>query len=370
MYQIILSLDGENIGDVAPIIQDFSWSVATTAYGVDTINFTINDKLLSDWAEERGLTINDILRPYALEAVVIRNDEKLLGGFLATMPAYQPKNATADLEFRFDGWLNLLAGVYIRPTQEQTLPAGTMVALWIDKAEQRSKDAGKAFGFTRKYISPLNKITRTFDSFKTVKEAITQVCDNVDGAGQFDVIFNYKKEYTITNSLGRDIMDWSLIYPAVAGGDNGIAKISAPEISGFASHIITIGSGETSSDPYKNTAIEKELSDNYAIQEYGYVENLTQYSSISRQTTLDTRCATDLYLASSIQWQPEIELLGVQTPPSPTAHHGLWIGDRIDIRNVADLTGQTSGRFKIVKLEVSVNPTGSEVVKPTLERIG
>ena len=367
-YKLELRIDGEYVGDVREIAQNLSWEVSTTAYGVDNINFTLNDKVFDKWAKERGHTVSDLLRPYALEATLKRDDEPLVGGFLATMPSYQPKNASADLAMRFDGYMNLLAGVYLAPTPRQSAPAGEMVAGWIDIAEQRSANAGKAFGLVRGYISPMQEIERTFDTYKTVKEAITQLCDNVDGAGPFDVIIGPDKRYKITNALGRDITDWQLTYPAGLYGE-GVAKISAPEVQGFASHVITLGSGETSSDPERSTVIKTEATDNYGVLEYGYVETLTQYSSISRETTLANRCATDLAFASYIQWQPEIELFGSQTPPSPTAEHGLWIGDRVKLVNKADFTGQTSGRFKINKLHVDVSSTGAEKVKPTLERV-
>lgn len=372
-YSVILTLhetEGNEIavGDVRPIAEELNWTKARTSTGVDSINFKVNDKLLDKWARERGYTINDLLRPYALEAVVLREGEPLVGGFLATMPAYQPLNASAALSMRFDGWMNLLAGCYLRPRVRQSKPAGIMVADWIDEADTRSHNAGKAFNFHRGYISSLATVERTFDSYKTIKEAITQLCDNVDGAGPFDVIFAPDRTYTITNALGREIEDWALHYPASFEG-TGVASISAPEVQGFASHVITLGSGETSADPVKSTVVTSEATDRYGVKEYGYVEMLTQYSSISRQSTLDNRCATDLAYASYIQWQPDVTLFGIQTPPSPTAEHGLWIGDRIDLINTADLTGQTSGRFKVNQIEVTVGATGAESVKPTLERI-
>jgi hypothetical protein len=105
------------------------------------------------------------------------------------------------------------------------------------------------------------------------------------------------------------------------------------------------------------------------VDEYGYVENLVQYSSIGRQTTLDQKCATDLANAANVKWEPEITLIGRQTPPSPTADYGLWIGDSINIVNTADQTGQTSGRFRINILEVSVSSTNAETIRPSMERL-
>lgn len=367
-YAVELRLDGVLIGDVRPLAQNLKWRKARTNSGVDEIDFTLNDKLFADWCEKRNTTIQQMLKPYALDARVVRNGEDIVGGFLATMPAYQPQNDSANLNLRFDGYLNLLAGVYIRPTALATKRANVFVQDWISGAETRATSAGKGFGITAGNIQQLANIQRTFDNYKTVKEAITDLTDNVEGAGQFDVIFNPDRSYYITNELGRDITNWQIYYPARLSGQSA-TQISASEVQGFASHIIDLGAGEVSSDSTKSTVIVSEDTDSDAVLEYGYVEQLNQYSSVSRQTTLDQKCATDLFNASNVQWQPEITLIGRQTPPSPTADYGIWIGDKINIENKADMTGQTSGRFRINVLDVDVDGSNAETIKPTLERV-
>lgn len=366
-YEIQLRLNGALIGDVRDIAQGLSWVKSRTAYGVDEINFTLNDKVFQDWCETRGTSVAQMLKPFALDARVVRNGEELVGGYLATMPAYQPLNNSANLQMRFDGYMNLLAGVYLRPTPTATKPAGQMVKDWISFAESKATAAGKPFGITAGTIATLATIQRTFDNYKSVKEAITDLCDNVDGAGPFDVIFNPDRSYYITNQLGRYIIDWELSYPTKLTGQ-GIATINAPEVQGFASHIIALGAGETSSDPNKSTVITSEATNSTAVASYGYVEKLVQYSSVSRQTTLDSHCNTDLANASDGKWQPEITLLGRQVPPDPNDPDGLWIGDYVYLTNTADFTGQTSGQFRVNKLTVTVSENGGEIVKPEIER--
>ena len=367
-YRIELRLNGTLIGDVREIAENLIWRKCRTAYGVDEIDFTLNDKLFAEWCEKRNTTIADILKPYALDARIIRDGEDIIGGYLATMPAYQPRNDSADLSLRFDGYLNLLQGVYIRPTATVTARLDLQIAGWIQAAETRATNAGKAFGITNAGGDQLASVQMTFDNYKTVKEAIVDRADNIEGAGQFDLIFNPNRSYYIAKNLGRTITSWSLYYPAHLGGQ-GIIRIEAPEVQGFASHIIALGAGETSSDANKSTVIVSEDTDTDAVDEYGYVENLVQYSSISVQTTLDQKCATDLANAANVKWEPEISLIGRQTPPSPTADYGLWIGDSINIVNTADQTGQTSGRFRINILEVSVSSTNAETIRPSMERI-
>lgn len=368
-YKVELRLDGQLIGDIRSIAQDLKWSRCRTNYGVDEIDFTINDQAFADWCEQRNTTIDQLLKPYALDCRIIRNGEAVAGGFLATMPGYTPQNASANLALRFDGYLNLLAGVYLYPTASTTKAANLMVKDWIDIAETRATAAGKGFGFTYDAIhsETLATIQGTFDNYKPIKEAITQLTDNVEGAGLFDVIFNPDRSYYITANLGREITSWQLYYPPRLAGQS-IATISAPEVQGFASKIITLGAGETSSDPAKSTVVTSEAINADAVQEFGYVENLTQYSSVSRQTTLDGHAASDLRDASNIYWEPNVTLTGSQTPPSPTEDYGLWIGDIIYLENTVDRTGGTNGWFRIQAIDVQVSATGAETITPVLER--
>lgn len=367
-YQIQLRLNGQPIGDVRELAENLRWTRNRTNYGIDAIEFSLNDQLFAKWCESYGTTIKAMLKPIALEARVIRNGEEIAGGFLASLPAYQPNQASATLQMRFDGYMNLLAGIILPPTALATKRANKFITDWINIANARSAAAGKPYGFVAQSIQNLATVQRTYDNYKSVKEAILEMTDNVDGAGQFDVIFNPDKSYYITNSLGRTITDWQLYYPPRDGGQS-IATISAPEVQGFASHVLTLGAGETSSNPDQSTVITASSTDSNAVAEFGYFETMTQYSSVSRQATLNGHNATDLYNATNLQWNPQITLFGRQTPPSPTADFGLWIGDQIYLENTADPTGMTTGWFEIEAIEVAVSATGAETVKPRLERV-
>lgn len=191
--------------------------------------------------------------------------------------------------------------------------------------------------------------------------------DNVEGAGLFDVIFNPDRSYYITANLGREITSWQLYYPPRLAGQS-VSSISAEEVQGFASKVITLGAGETSSDPAKSTVITSESVNAEAVAEFGYCETLTQYSSVSRQATLDGHNAADLRVASNCFWEPNITLAGSQTPPSPTEEYGLWIGDTVYLENTADPTGATSGWFRIQAIEVKVSAQGAESITPIIER--
>lgn len=367
-YQVQLRLNGAFVGDCREIAQKLRWTRNLTNYAIDSIEFTVNDVLFEKWCKSYGKTIKAMLKPIALECRIVRNGEDVAGGFLATLPSYEPKQASADLHLRFDGFMNLLDGIILAPTTKTTKRASAFVKDWIDIANARSTAAGKGYGFVAQSVQNLANIERTYDNYKTVKEAILEMTDNQEGAGPFEVIFNPDKSYIITNTFGRTITDWQLYYPPRDGGQS-VATIRAPEVQGFASKVITLGAGETSSNPDQSTVITAESSEASAVAEFGYFETMTQYSSVSRQTTLNQHNATDLYNATNLCWNPEITLFGRQTPPSPTADFGLWIGDDIYLENTADQTGMTTGWFHIQAIDVSVSATGAETVRPSLERI-
>lgn len=368
-YRVELRIDGKLIGDVRRLAQNLTWIRRRTMYGVDEIDFTLNDVLFEEWLQARGTTINSILKPLALDCRIVRDGVDILGGFLATMPAYTPNGTSANLALRFDGYLNYLGGVYIRPTATTTARMGEMVSSWIQGAETRATNAGRGFGFTAGTIDTLPTVTQTFDGYKTVKDAIADRCDNVSGAGKFDVYFHTNRTYDIISDENFGITQpYTVQFPAQINGISAIT-IQAQEVSGFASHVIAIGSGETSSDPAKSTAIISEATNSDAVTTYGYYETLLQNSSVERQATLDINCATELANVSDTIWQPEITLTGRQINPSPTGNNRIWLGDTIMLQNNEDLTGMTNGAFRVQELSVTVTATGAETITPTLERV-
>lgn len=338
--------------------------------GVDSIDFTLNDVLFAKWCEQRGTTISDMLKPYALDCRVIRNGEPVVGGFLATMPAYSPRGTSADLALRFDGYTNLLAGVYMYPIGIQSGEAGSVFASWIQVADDRAYNAGKGFGFLAGDISTFNSIQQTFDNYKTIKDAIADRADNITGAGPFDLYWDADRTYNIIkdDEFGKKITDYVIRYPMA--GKIGAVEISAGEVDGFASSIIAIGSGEISSDATKDTAIVYMNTDTAFVQEYGYAEMMYQDSSISVQATLERNAEARLTNAQEARWEPQITLTGRQVIPAPTeASERLWLGDTVKIQNDEDLTGQTSGWFRVQELSVALSPAGGEVITPVLKRV-
>jgi hypothetical protein len=376
IYEVNLYLNGTLIGDCRPIAENLNYARSRTKLGADSIDFTINDKLFDEWCRNRNTTINQMLKPIALECRLTRDGIAVVGGFLATMPAYQPLNASADLTLHFDGFLNLLGGVYIRDTMTNlplgtiTGSAGSLVSQMIMLAENISSDAGKAYGFSAGNVDAMTSITHTFDNYKTVKDWICDRCDNTSGAGPFDVYFDADKTYNIyaDANFGDVITDWVAYYPTLLNNTSA-TSISASEVGGFASAIIGIGSGEISANPDENTALYEFVSDITKIADYGYYENLYQQSSISTSAVMVRNITAKLNNTANPIWQPEITLHGRQVAPKPTGSNKIWVGDTITINNSVDLTGMTNGQFRVNQLKVAISATGDETISPVLERV-
>ena len=375
IYEVKLYLDGVLIGDCREIAEGLKYSRKRTKVGADSIDFTINDVLFDKWCRARNYTIDYMLRPLALECRIVRNGVKLVGGYLATMPAYAPMQASAKLSLHFDGFLNLLNGVYIRNTANN-LPLGTisgkagdLISQMIMFAESISSSAGKAYGFKIGHIDSMASIVNTFDNYKTVKEWICDRCDNETGAGKFDVYFAADKTYSVykEKNFGTIISDWVANFPTILNGKSA-SSLSAPEVSGFCSAVVGLGAGDVSAIPAENTALFGFTSNANAINKYGYYEILYQESSISVLSTLMREMNTQLSVNSDPEWQPQITLHGKQIAPKPTGSSKIWIGDVITINNSLDLTGMTNGKFRVNELNVSVSAANNETITPVLER--
>lgn len=368
-YEVNLYINGALVGNCRKLCQDLRWVRRRTRAGVDEISFALNDALFAGWCESRGTNIKDMLKPIALECRVVRNGVAVVGGYLATMPAYHPNEVSADLDMRFDGFLNLLDGVYLYPTGSASGRMGELVRGWVDEANRRSSDAGKGYGFVANRISTMERVVQTFENYTSVKHVIVNRCDNVSGAGPFDVYFYPDKKYDVVkdDEFGDVIKDYIIKYPAPLSGVSALS-IDATEVSGFASVVIGVGAGEVGAEDAEREAIVDIQSNLDAVAEYGYYETMYQASSVSQQDTLERNTAAKLKTTSSGKWQPQVALTGRQVAPVPSGKNKIWIGDTVRLYNSLDYTGQTNGEFRVNELEVSVSASNAETIKPTLAR--
>lgn len=376
VYQVNLYINGTLIGDCRKIAEGLTYTRRRTKVGADSIDFTVNDVIFNRWLSERRFNFNDVLKPLALECRLVRDGIEVVGGFLATMPSYTPLQTSADLALHFDGYLNLLAGVYIRDTATN-LPLGTvsgyagpLVSSMIQFANTVSSGAGKSYGFIEGVVDNMASIEHTFDNYKTVKDWICDRCDNTTGAGPFDVYFHADKTYDIRSddNFGDVINDWVANYPTILNAPSA-TSIQASEVNGFASAIIGLGAGEVSSNADENTVLYRFDSDSEAVAEYGYFEELYQESSIATGSVLERNISAKLFNDANPRWKPQITLHGKQVAPKPTGTAKIWIGDTITINNAIDLTGMTNGDFRVNELSVAITAAGDETITPVLERV-
>lgn len=368
-YEVLLYLDGALIGNVRRIAQNLSWVKNRTRMGVDSIQFTINDYLLAQWCNERSTSVAELLRPLALECRVIRNGVPVVGGFLATMPAYAAQGQSANITLKFDGYLNLLANVYLHPQSTNKGRMGTLIQKWITEANERASIAGKAFGFKAGNIASLPSVEQSIENYTAIKDIITNRCDNITGAGPFEVYFHPDKTYDVVADadFGNAITDYIVQYPMQLNGVSA-TSMSAKEITGYASTIIGIGSGDVGSGELEKPAPISIQTNSEAVERYGYAETALSESSVSVQETLERNVATELNNRSTMVWQPEIKLTGRQVNPIPSGSSKIWIGDTIKLQNNSDLTEMTSGDFRVNTLSVSVDANNAEEITPTLSR--
>lgn len=368
-YEVELRLNGTLIGNVRELAQNLTWTRKRTRVGVDSITFTLNDLLFARWCEMRATSVGELLKPLALDCRVIRNGVAVAGGFLATMPSYQPKGTSANLSMKFEGYINYLAKVYLNPGIKTTAKMGDLIRAWVTIAENRAENAGKAFGFTPGVISDMTTVESSFQNYKDIKGAIVDRCDNITGAGPFEFYVHPDRTYDIIkdNDFGDVITDYTIQYPTLRNVPSA-TSISAKEITGFASTVIGIGAGEVSGEEGEQTAITDIQTNNEAVLEYGYAEKILQESSVSAQETLARNVASELASTSNMQWQPELKMSGAQVNPTPAGEKKIWIGDTVTLQNNQDQTGMTSGEFRVNALQVSVKNTGAEEITPSLSR--
>lgn len=368
-YNVELRLNSTLIGDVRELAQNLTWTRKRTRMGVDSISFTINDALFARWCRERGTSIGELLKPLALDCRIIRNGVPIVGGYLATMPRYQPSGNSANLVLNFDGYINYLANVYLQPGYGKNDRMGTIIEDWVQYAEQTAKYAGKGFGFKAGRIDQMAVVESAFDSYKDIKGAISDRCDNVSGAGPFEFYVHPDRTYDVIKdeNFGEEITDYIIEYPMLANAVSA-TSISAKEVNGFASFVAGIGAGEIGDDGAETPPIYAAKLNREAVIEYGYAERILQLSSISNINTLEQNVEAELASVSNMSWQPELQLTGRTINPSPEGSQRIWIGDTITVQNNEDQTGMTSGKFRVNILQVEVEATGAETITPTLSR--
>ena len=359
-YEIQLRYAGTLIGNVYPITTARSWSKVKN--GVDQISFSVSMLKMQEWCEARNTTLAEIVKPLKLDARVVRNGVPLLGGVLLEIPSYSLTNDSVDCEvsFTFDGYLNIYAGAYIRPTiTYSSRPLNQYLVDLVNRANTRAANAGAPTGVTIGATDTLPNDQNTYDSYKTVKDALTEQTDNETGAGNFDIDFTYNRVFRIYKMMGEDRTDTIIRYPSVRGSINA-TSVSFDAWNSLATHVIGVGAGNGVGDGGAALTAETTSSqDAYGISEYGYYEQVFQDSSISQLSTLRNKMSGVLQQGTKVLLTPTIGVVGNQLNLGNT----FWIGDRFKFQNDFDPFIPTSATLRVLELDCTIDDTGAENLK-------
>lgn len=359
-YEIQLRYNGTLIGNVYPITTARSWSKVKN--GVDQISFSVSMLKMQEWCVKRGTTLAEIVKPLKLDARIVRNGTPLLGGILLEIPSYSLDNDKIDCEiqFNFDGYLNIYSGLYIRPTLVyNSQPLNQYLVDIVNRANTIASNAGGDTGVTIGHIDILGNDQNTYDSYKAVKDALTEQTDNETGAGNFDIDFTYDRKFCIYKQMGDDRTDLVIRYPSIRGAVNA-TSVSFDAWNSLATHVIGVGAGNGVGDG--GAAIVRQTSaaqDAFGISEFGYYEQVFQDSSISRADTLDNKISGVLEQGTKVLLTPTIGIVGNQLDLGNT----FWIGDRFSFQNDFDPFIPTSATLRVLQLDCTIDDTGAEDLK-------
>lgn len=356
-YEIQIRFDGDLIGNIYPITTARSWSKIKN--GVDQIQFQVSMLKMQDWCRQRGTTLAEIVKPLKLDARIVRDGVPLLGGILLEIPSYSLDNnrLDCDLSFTFDGYLNIYSGIYIRPSITYSAqPLNQYLTDLLNRANNRAANAGAPTGVTIGHIDVLGKDQNTYNSYKSVKDALTEQTDNETGAGNFDIDFTYDRKFCIYKEMGNDRTDAIIRYPSIRGALNA-TSVSFSAWKSLATHVIGVGAGNGVGDGGAALVTETSAAqDAYGISEYGYYEQVFQDSSISRESTLKNKISGILEQGTKALLTPTIGIVGNQLKLGQT----FWIGDRFKFKNSFDPFIPTSATLKVLQLDCAIEDTGVE----------
>ena len=366
MTQIEIRYNNTLIGDIYPITIDRSWT--KTLNGVDVIDFSVSLQQFANWCVERGTTMQEIIKPLKLDARIVRDGVPLLGGVLLEVPSYSLSNDKLDttVSFTFDGYLNLTAGLRIRPTVKYNERLDSYLVKILNAGLTRARNAGADLGITIGSCAQLSQDQNTYDSYKTIKDALTEQTDNTTGAGRFDIDFDYKREFRIYKPMGQDRSDIVINFPSVKNGLNATA-VSYDAWSGIATHWIGVGAGNgVGSGGAALTAETTSAQDSAGLREFGYYEEVFQDSSISVLNTLKNKLSGELAKSTKPTQVPIISLNSNALEFGKT----FWIGDRFTFNNTSNGLLSDSGVYRVLEISVKIDDVGAEDCSLKVEKYG
>lgn len=366
-YEVRLLRERKLIGDLGRLARNLTWSVnRNPKVGYDKITFSVDQLAFTNWCKEHGTTVATMVKPIKTDCQIwVQNSPKesavcVAHGYLYQMPTLEANNDAMDFKFEFYDQFMKLAGA-------SRIPNGTRYNEWYaddlcsDLIIQAQNRSGASFGFLRgNSLSPRRLITRQYDDWKPVSEAIAEMTDNTTGQGPFDIWIDKDYKWQFANTRGQN-SGLTFVYPYDPAQDT--IPMSAlpeyPDVPELMTCIRAVGEGQG------DAALSVYLSDANGVANYGYIEGYQQYSGISQEAALRQKAYADLQNALNPDPAPTITANGVFIN---WAQFG--VGDRIDYRNDAAVGYGAQGHVRVKTIEVNCDENRNESVKLVTEQYG
>lgn len=363
VYEVRLYRNRDYLGDLGKLARDLTWTVnRNPQIGYNTLSFKVDQLAFDNWCKGTGVQTDDIVRPMNTDCQIwVRNTPMaepvcVAHGYLYAMPTGVPNGDAMDYRFEFkDQFLKLQGASRIPNGTRYTLPANQMVMKLISDAQNRQNPY--RYGFTVGLNPSLPTITREYNDWKPVSEAVAEMCDNSTGAGQFDVWIDQDYKVNVAKPRGQDS---GLVFhypydPTLTM----IPMASAPtyeQIPELMTVIRAVGEGQG------DAAITTLIKDDDAIEQYGYIEGYQQYSSITNLNTLNQKAQADLDNAINPNPAPTISVNGVFIN-----WETFGVGDLISYVNEQAVGYGLAGTVRVATITVNCDGNRNESVQLTTE---
>ena len=363
IYEVRLFRNRDYLGDLGKLARDLTWTVhRNPQVGYNTLSFKVDQQAFDQWCKGTGVETEDVIRPINTDCQIwVRHTPDaepvcVAHGYLYAMPAGIANGDAIDYQFEFkDQFLKLAGASRIPNGTRYTLPANQMVMHIISDAQIRQDPY--RYKFTVGLNPTLPTITRQYNDWKPVSEAVAEMCDNSTGAGQFDVWIDQDYKVNVAKPRGKDS---GLVFrypydPTLTM----IPMASMPtydQIPELMTAIRAVGEGQG------DAAISVLIKDNDAIAKYGYIEGYQQYSSIESESVLQQKAQADLDNAISPNPAPVISVNGVFIN-----WEDFGVGDLITYMNDAAVGYGLYGTVRVATITVNCDGNRNESIQLTTE---
>lgn len=362
VYEIRIWRSGAYVGNLGRLVRDLTWTVnRNPAVGYNELSFKVDQLAFSNWCQSHGVEVETIIKPIFTDCQIWVRDNPtatnvcVAQGYLDAYPSIEQNTDAYDYKFTFhDQFMKLQYG--------SRIPNNTSYYQWYADdlvmdliLQMQNRQSGASFGFTRGDTQRLPKIDRTYTDWKPVSEAIADMLDNETGAGQFDVWIDHEYKVNIAKPRGDDT-GYVFHYP-FNPALNEIPMASMPtyeDVPDLATSYLAVGSGQG------DAAISAVRSNSAAINEYGYILQYGQFSSVTNQNTLNQKAQAELDKALYPDPAPTIAVNGVFVN-----WETLHVGDRVRYINDVAVSYGASGTVRIKTIKVNCDANFNESI--TLE---